>query len=215
MIGIRKAVRGLPQRLPLLHVVGPLEDPVRQQRGTKPHPRGALQLGHRGGNVLERQVDTGRNTVEVGTPVIGQPVVGHLAVRSVGIGRNPVRHIGDPPDQHRAVDTVALQIGELLGGVQTEVGLADYVALGTRRVGLDVRRTFAGHHGQRHDMSGPVDVVAVLVLLDAREVFPVMLRQLVHYRQWRGDVAVGRDELVQAPWRLLLLGLKYYECLAC
>ena len=128
-------------------------------------------------------MNTGRDTIEVGPPVVGEPVVGHLAVGGIGIGGNSVGHVGDSADEHRSVDTVALQIGELFGGVQTEVGLFDDVALGTRRIGLDVGvGTLTGHHRKRHDMAGLVNVVAALVLLDARKVLPVMLRQLVHDR---------------------------------
>lgn len=128
-------------------------------------------------------MNTGRDAIEVGTPVVGQPVVGHPAVGDIGIRGDAVGHIGNPADQHRSVDTVALQIGQLLGCVQAQVGFADDVPLSARRVGPDVgvsART--GHHGKGHDVAELVDVLAVLVLLDSREVLPVMLGQLVDYR---------------------------------
>ena len=144
--------------------------------------------------------------------MVRQPVVGHLAVGDVGIRGDPVGHIGDPADQHRSVDTVALQVGQLFGGVQAEMGLADDVSLGARRVSLDVGvGALTGHHGQGHDVAEFVDVLAVLVLLDARKVLPIMLRQLVHDRQWRRDVAVGRDEFVRHHCSASPIG---YECFA-
>ena len=190
-----QAVRGLPERLPLRHVVGTLEDPVRQQCRTKTHTRGALELGHRGGNVLERQVDTGRHSVEIGAPRLGQPVVDHLAVGGVRVGGNGVGHVSDAADKDRPVHPVTFEVGELFSGVEARMSLGHNVSHRARRIRGDVGlRTLTGHHRHRHDVSGLENIPTVLVLLDAWEELAVMLGKLVDEFVGRRDMAVRRDE---------------------
>jgi hypothetical protein len=92
-------------------------------------------------------VDTGRRPIQERAPGLSEPVVDHLAVGGVRVGGYGVGHVGDAADEHRTIDAVTFQVGQLFGGVEAGVGLGDHVAHRTGGVGGDVGlRAFAAHH---------------------------------------------------------------------
>jgi hypothetical protein len=175
---------GFPERLPLRQVVRTAVNTVGEQRRPKPHGGRAFELLDRRGDIPVRQMDPRSYPVQVGPPGVGEPVVDQSAVGDIDLRRGPTVEVFEPTDEDGSVHPVALEIGELLGWIETRLRLGEDVAHRGPRQGAGLildRHTGPGtrRHGHRR-VTSPQDVDTALVTAETGEILTIRLREFLH-----------------------------------